>query len=58
MDKEFISGLKREDFQAVVQGKQTDLYTLTNSNGMVLLWPSWFLTRKARWLILYKVMTA
>ena len=34
MDKELISGLKREDFQAVVQGKQTDLYTLTNSNGM------------------------
>jgi len=34
MDKELISGLKRENFQAVVQGKQTDLYTLTNSNGM------------------------
>ena len=34
MDKELISGLKREDFQAVVQGKATDLYTLTNSNGM------------------------
>lgn len=34
MEKELISGLKREDFQAVVQGKQTDLYTLTNSNGM------------------------
>jgi len=34
MDKELISGLKREDFQAVVQGKQTDLYTLTNSNGI------------------------
>ena len=29
-----ISGLKREDFQAVVQGKETDLYTLTNNNGM------------------------
>ena len=34
MDKELISGLKRENFQAVVQGKETDLYTLTNSNGM------------------------
>ena len=34
MDKELISGLKRENFQAVVQGKQTDLYTLTNSNGV------------------------
>ena len=34
MDKELISGLKRDNFQAVVQGKQTDLYTLTNSNGM------------------------
>ena len=34
MDKELISGLKREAFQAVVQGKQTDLYTLTNSNGI------------------------
>ena len=29
-----ISGLKREDFQAVVQGKETDLYTLTNAQGM------------------------
>ena len=34
MDKELISGLKRDNFQAVVQGKQTDLYTLTNSNGI------------------------
>lgn len=34
MDKELISGLKRENFQAVVQGKETDLYTLTNSKGM------------------------
>ncbi len=34
MDKKLISGLNREDFQAVVQGKETDLYTLTNSNGM------------------------
>ena len=34
MDEVLISGLKREDFQAVVQGKQTDLYTLKNSDGM------------------------
>ena len=34
MDKELISGLKRENFQAVVQGKETDLYTLTNANGV------------------------
>ena len=36
MDKELISGLKRENFQAVIQGKETDLYTLTNSDGMVV----------------------
>ena len=29
-----ISGLKRKDFQAMVQGKETDLYTLTNAQGM------------------------
>ena len=34
MDKVLISGLKRENFQAVIQGKETDLYVLTNSNGM------------------------
>lgn len=34
MEKALISGLKRENFQAVVQGKETDLYTLTNSNGV------------------------
>lgn len=34
MDKELISGLKRENFQAIVQGKETDLYTLTNANGV------------------------
>lgn len=34
MSKTLISGLKKEDFQAVVQGKETDLYTLTNANGM------------------------
>ena len=34
MEKQLISGLKRKDFQAIVQGKETDLYTLTNENGM------------------------
>lgn len=34
MEKTNLSGLKREDFQAVVQGKETDLYTLCNANGM------------------------
>ena len=34
MEKKLISGLKREDFQAMVQGKETDLYTLTNAQGM------------------------
>ena len=34
MENKLISGLKREDFQAVVQGKETDLYTLTNAQGM------------------------
>ncbi len=28
-----LSGLKREDFQATIQGKQTDLYTLVNKHG-------------------------
>ena len=31
---ENLSGLKRADFQSEQQGKQTDLYTLTNANGM------------------------
>ena len=31
---ESLSGLKRTDFQSEQQGKQTDLYTLTNKNGM------------------------
>ena len=31
---EALSGLKRADFQSEQQGKQTDLYTLTNKNGM------------------------
>ena len=34
MDKVLISGLKRENFQAVIQGKETDLFVLTNTNGM------------------------
>ena len=34
MEKALISGLKREDFQTEVQGRKTDLYTLTNANGM------------------------
>ena len=34
MEKNLISGLKRENFQAMVQGKETDLYTLTNAQGM------------------------
>ncbi len=34
METQNLSGLKREDFQATVQGKQTDLYTLRNENGM------------------------
>ena len=29
-----ISGLKAEDFQGTVDGKSTDLYVLTNKNGM------------------------
>lgn len=33
MEKTNLSGLKREDFQATVQGKQTDLFTLTNASG-------------------------
>jgi len=34
METKNLSGLKRENFQAIVQGKPTDLYTLTNENGM------------------------
>ncbi len=34
METQNLSGLKREDFQATVQGKKTDLYTLRNENGM------------------------
>ena len=31
---ESLSGLTRADFQSEQQGKQTDLYTLVNANGM------------------------
>ncbi|MCF0199211.1 MAG: galactose mutarotase [Bacteroidaceae bacterium] len=34
METQNLSGLKRKDFQAVIQGKETDLYTLTNAHGM------------------------
>ena len=33
LDGEFKSGLKRKDFQKVIDGKKTDLYVLTNKNG-------------------------
>lgn len=28
-----LCGLKREDFQKVIKGKETDLYVLVNANG-------------------------
>ncbi len=31
-----LSGLKKEDFQSIVDGKKTDLYVLTNTNGLEL----------------------
>ena len=31
--KDNLAGLKREDFQATVQGKKTDLYILKNKKG-------------------------
>ena len=31
--QEYKSGLKKEDFQTVIDGKKTDLYVLTNKNG-------------------------
>ncbi len=34
MSKKLISGLKAEDFVTTINGKQTDLYTLTNESGM------------------------
>ena len=33
-NKSSLSGLKREDFQKEINGKATDLFFLTNSNGM------------------------
>lgn len=32
-EKEYVCGLKKEDFQTTIDGKKTDLYVLTNSNG-------------------------
>ncbi|EJW92574.1 aldose 1-epimerase, partial [gut metagenome] len=29
-----LSGLKKEDFQRVIKGKEVDLYFLRNANGM------------------------
>lgn len=34
METQNLSGLKASDFQAIVQGKETNLYTLRNANGM------------------------
>lgn len=34
MEEQLQSGLKAADFQTVINGKETDLYTLTNANGM------------------------
>jgi aldose 1-epimerase len=33
MEVSKLSGLKREDFQSTIQGKQTDLFTLVNKSG-------------------------
>ena len=33
-NKATLCGLKRENFQKVINGKETDLYVLTNENGM------------------------
>ena len=33
-NKASLCGLKRENFQKVINGKETDLYVLTNENGM------------------------
>ena len=33
-NKPSLSGLKREDFQKEINGKATDLFFLTNENGM------------------------
>ena len=31
--KEYLCGLKRSDFQTTIDGKETDLFLLTNENG-------------------------
>ena len=31
--QEYKSGLKKKDFQTIIDGKKTDLYVLTNQNG-------------------------
>ena len=54
-NKPSLSGLKREDFQKEINGKATDLFFLTNENGMevaitnygVPSWPSWCPTATA-----------
>ena len=33
-NKATLCGLKRENFQKVINGIETDLYVLTNDNGM------------------------
>lgn len=32
-EKEYVCGLKKENFQTTIDGKKTDLYILTNDNG-------------------------
>ena len=34
VEKELVSGLKKENFQTVINGKETDLFILKNENGM------------------------
>ena len=36
MEQTNLAGLKREDFQATIQGKKTDLYILRNAKGSEL----------------------
>jgi aldose 1-epimerase len=33
-NKQSLSGLKKEDFKKVIDGKEVDLFVLTNANGM------------------------
>ena len=33
-NKQYLSGLRKEDFQQEVSGKAVDLYFLTNKNGL------------------------